>query len=164
MRTESPAEDFLDLVHKHQGVLHKICLAYCSSHCSREDLYQDIILQLWRSYPSFRGSSSFSTWMYRVALNTAINQTRKKTIFLSDGAAGDIPDEGWGISDLSEELGLLYSAITRLGKIDRAIILLWLEEHSYEEISDIMGITKKNVSVRLVRIREKLAQIIKKLQ
>lgn len=164
MKSEFPREDFLDLVHRHQGILYKICLAYCSSHCSREDLYQDIILQLWHSYPSFRGKSSFSTWMYRVALNTAINQTRKRSLVQLDGLAGDIPVEDAGMSDLSEEIRMLYTAITRLGKVDRAIILLWLEEHSYEDIAGIMGITVKNVSVRLVRIREKLAQIIKKLQ
>jgi len=155
---------FLELIHRHQSILHKICYVYCRNPSEREDLQQEIVLQLWRSFPSFQGKSLFSTWMYRVALNTALNRTSKPA-FLSEGPKaheiGYDPGEDY---DLSEEIRLLHKAISQLKKIDRAIILLWLEELSYKEIAETIGITEKNVSVRIVRVKHRLAETIKKLQ
>jgi RNA polymerase sigma-70 factor (ECF subfamily) len=120
-----------------------------------------MILQLWKSYPSFQGSSRFSTWMYRVALNTALMSVRKKDLL-------DFKDERemtnllppWVEEEANHELKLLYKGISKLNRIDRALILLWLEDISYLEIGEILGISEKNVSVRLVRLRNKLSKII----
>ncbi|MDF1575354.1 MAG: RNA polymerase sigma factor [Bacteroidales bacterium] len=130
----------------------------------REDLQQEITLQLWKSFPSFKGKSAFSTWMYRVALNTAINQTRRPGLFIDASSSPEIPCDPSDSYRLSEEIQILYRAISGLKKVEKAIILMWLEEKSYEEIAEAIGITVKNVSVRLVRIRTKLAEIISKLQ
>jgi RNA polymerase sigma-70 factor (ECF subfamily) len=155
---------FLELIHRHQSILHKICFAYCANPPEREDLQQEIVLQLWRSYPSFQGKSQFSTWMYRVALNTAINRTTKPNIFSDSPKANEVAYDPGDDYDLSEEIRMLHKAIARLKKVDRAIILLWLEELSYKEIAETIGITEKNVSVRIVRVKNRLAEIIKKLQ
>jgi len=155
---------FLELIHKHQSIIHKICFVYSNNRPDREDLQQEIILQLWKSYPSFQEKSAFSTWMYRVALNTAINQTRRPGLFIDASSSPEIPYDPSDSYKLSEEIQILYRAISKLKKVEKAIVLLWLEEKSYEEISEAIGITVKNVSVRLVRIRARLAELISKLQ
>jgi RNA polymerase sigma-70 factor (ECF subfamily) len=155
---------FLELIHRHQSIIHKICFFYCNSRPDRDDLQQEIILQLWKSYPSFQENAAFSTWMYRVALNTAINQTRRPGLLIDFSSSPEIPFDPSDSYQLSEDIQILYKAISHLRKVEKAIILLWLEEKSYEEIAEAMGITTKNVSVKLVRIRTKLAEIITKLQ
>jgi RNA polymerase sigma-70 factor (ECF subfamily) len=157
-------KEFLDLIDEHQNIIHKICLLYCRSISDKDDLYQEILLQLWRSYPSFGRKSAFSTWMYRVALNTAISMTKKFWFFNYTENLPDISVENESLLDLSEEVKLLYKAISRLAKVEKAIIFLWLEEKSYEEIAGTIGITVKNVSVKLVRIKMKLSEIIKNIQ
>ena len=155
--------EFLNLIHEHQNVIHKICLLYCTRRSDKEDLYQEILLQLWRSYPSFCRKSTFSTWMYRVALNTAISMAKNKWFFTDTSNLPDIFAEDECMMDLAEEVKILYKAISRLAKVEKAIILLWLEDKSYEEIAETIGINKKNVSVKLVRIKTKLSEIIKDL-
>lgn len=164
MKQERTHRHFLELIHKHQSIIHKICFVYCRNRADQEDLQQEIILQLWKSFPSFQENAAFSTWMYRVALNTAINQTRRPGLLLDTSSSPDIPYDPSDSYQLSEEIQILYRAISELRKVEKAIILLWLEEKSYEEIAETIGITVKNVSVRLVRIRAKLAEIISKLQ
>jgi len=157
-------QQFLELIHRHQSIIHKVCFIYAKKSSDREDLQQEIILQLWKSYPSFKGDAAFSTWMYRVALNTAINQTRRPGLVVDSTSTPDVPYDPADSYHLSEEIQILYRAISRLRKIEKAVILLWLEERSYEEIAASIGITVKNVSVKLVRTKEKLAEIITKLQ
>lgn len=164
MAHERTQQHFLELIHSHQSIIHKICFVYCKNKADQEDLQQEIILQLWKSFPSFLENAAFSTWMYRVALNTAINQTRRPGLLLDTSSSPEIPYDPSDSYHLSEEIHILYRAISRLQKVEKAIILLWLEEKSYEEIAETIGITVKNVSVRLVRIRTKLAEIISKLQ
>jgi RNA polymerase sigma-70 factor (ECF subfamily) len=154
--------EFSELVEKHQGLIHRVTLVYANSPADRDDLFQEICLQLWRSYGGFREESEFATWMYRVALNTAISSIRKKrgrpvfeALHVGDRAAPERPDD-------QGDFELLHGAIAELSPIDKAVILLWLEEKSYEEIASIMGITKSNVSVRLVRIKKKLRDRINK--
>ena len=137
---------------------------YTATQADKEDLYQEICLQLWRSYRSYRAESKFSTWLYRVALNTAISSVRKErrqvmTVQLDQ-------EEHFVSRDNEKEAmtRMLFRAVSRLNKVDRAIILLWLEEKEYAEISEIMGISLSAVSVRLVRIRERLKLIMKKLE
>jgi len=164
MKHERTHQHFLELIYRHQSIIHKICFVYCNNRADREDLQQEIILQLWKSLPSFRENAAFSTWMYRVALNTAINQTRRPGLLFDTSSSPDIPYDPSKFYDLSEEILILYRAISQLRKVEKAIILLWLEEKTYEEIAESIGISVKNVSVKLVRIRTRLAEIIQKLQ
>ena len=125
---------------KHLGIIHKISLLYTNNRADREDLFQDICFQVCRSYNSYRSEAKFSTWLYRVAINTAITQIRKnKNIAFPDGALEGISDAGNTADE--DQSKLLFQAISQLNKIDRAIIMLWLEEHRYDEIADIMGIS-----------------------
>lgn len=156
-------KDFIEQIQKHQGILHKICFVYSNSNADKEDLYQEIVLHLWKSYPSFRKEAKFSTWMYRVALNTAITLNKKAALF--ENHKTQLSDE-YAIAeviDYSEDIKILYKAISKLSKIEKAIIMLWLEEKAYSEIAEIVGISEKYVSVKLVRSKKKLAKIIKKI-
>lgn len=153
---KSNKKAFSEMIKQNQGIIHKITLVYTSTFADREDLFQEICLQLWKSYSNFRKESKFSTWMYRVALNTAINNIRKqqkKIVAEPLGNRLQIPAEP---TDDEENAKLLYAAISKLNRIDKAIILLWLEEKSYDEIASITGLTKSNVSVKLMRIKRKL--------
>jgi RNA polymerase sigma-70 factor (ECF subfamily) len=155
-------KEFIGQIQNHQGILHKICFVYSNYYADKEDLYQEIVLQLWKSYPSFRKESKFSTWMYRVALNTAITLNKKASKFKNRvQISNDYTVEQ--VDDFSEDIKILYKAISKLSKIEKAIILLWLEEKIYSEIAQIVGISEKNVSVKLVRSKKKLAKIIKKI-
>ncbi len=151
---------FSELIEEHQAIIHKVTMVYANGRANREDLFQEICLQLWKSYPNFREEAKFSTWMYRVALNTAISNVRKEKNNPDYEQLRDndrIEDEG---ADEKEKVSLLYRAISKLNRIDKAMILLWLEEKNYEEIASIMGTSKKNVSVKLVRIKRKLEELV----
>lgn len=165
MRYNKPdREEFISLINQNMGIIHKVSLTYCFNCTDREDLIQEIFLQLWRSYGSYKGESQFSTWLYRVALNTAISSLRKRKDIIN---AGELPDNrAYEVKDLEkeEQTRLLFRAISQLNEIDKALIFLWLEEKKYEEISEITGLTKTSVSVRLVRIRKKLEQLIKEME
>jgi len=157
-------KEFIGLLEENRGIIHKITLMYTSTTADKEDLYQEICLQLWRSVGNYRGESKFSTWLYKVALNTAINTIRRKrksiyTVEL-DPERHFIPKD----SNQEQQTSLLLKAVSKLNKIDRAITLLWLEEKKYEEISEIIGLTRSAVSVRLVRIRKKLEELIKEME
>ena len=152
------------MINNHRGILYKVCNLYCSDKVDKEDLFQDIIIQLWKSFPSFRNESKISTWMYRVALNTAISYFRKEikkperlpisSVEFQIPAITDFPDD-------QDDLKLMNDAIQRLTKIEKALIMLYLEEKSYREISDVLGISNSNVGVKLNRIKLKLEKIIK---
>ena len=152
-------EKFLNLVEMHQGIIHKILSVYTYNMEDREDLLQEILLQLWKSFPSFLGKSAFSTWLYKVALNTALLHKRKnmKEKYTVDSM----------IESRAQQIGLnrndttisLYMAIDQLGPIDKAIALLYLEQKSYKEIENILGINKNNIGVRISRIKDKLKKI-----
>lgn len=164
MKDKQIENEFMEMIKKHQGIIHKICFIYCKNNSYKQDLYQEIILQLWKSFPSFKGKSNFSTWMYRVSLNTAITMTKRKNVFVN---LKDNQVEPFRIDytfEYSEDLKILLKAISKLNNVEKGIILLWLEEKTYEEIAETIGISIKNVSVKLVRIKSKLAEIIKKLQ
>ena len=160
MAKKDVEKDFLDHITRNEDLVHKICNIYSYSYEERQDLKQEIIYQLWRSYPTFQGRSKFQTWMYRVALNTAIYFKKKKSPGTTDISYYEAAEENRD-SELEEQLRKLYQAIRTLNQIERAIIFLYLEKNSYEQIGDIVGFTSKNVSVRIVRIKEKLRQIIK---
>ena len=164
MNGKNKEAEFLQLMHKHQSIIHKTCFLYCRNNSDKEDMYQEITLQLWKSFSSFKGQAAFSTWMYRVAINTAITMTKKPNLFIDSREVSVVPNEMDNTIGFSEDVKILYQAISRLNKVEKGIVLLWLEEKSYEEIAETIGITVKNVSVKLVRIKSKLGQIIKKIQ
>ncbi len=157
-------KEFIELINSNRTLIFKVCNLYCDDGETRKDLFQEVVLQLWKSFPGFRNESAKSTWVYRVALNTAISNFRKESKKplkqTLDIAAFEIPDISDTITD-QENMTLLNSAIKKLTEVERAIILLYLDEKSYEEISDVIGISISNVGVRLTRIKNKLTEIIK---
>ena len=154
---------FIKLINEHQGLIHKVCIMYESDRDVRNDLFQEIVLQLWRSFPSFRGESKITTWMYRIALNTAISGYRKQT---RNVKTEDLNEMHFNISDPysgdegEENVQRLQWAIRQLSDIERAMVMMALEEISYDEIAETIGITQNNVRVRMNRIREKLRRIM----
>jgi RNA polymerase sigma-70 factor (ECF subfamily) len=156
-------KQFINLINEHQGLIHKVCIMYESDREARNDLFQEIVLQLWRSYSAFRGESKITTWMYRIALNTAISGFRKQTRKVK---TEDLDDVHLNISDNSsgdeneENLNRLQVAIRQLSEIERAMIMMALDEVPYEEIAETIGITQNNVRVRMNRIREKLRKLM----
>lgn len=154
-------DEFMDILEKNMPILLKISKAYTNLRQDREDLIAEIILQMWKSYNSFRKDSKVSTWVYRVALNTSMNYKRKqKTNPLASllNETGDKDIFSWLIIEQedSSEIDLLYRSIDDLNTIDKAIILLYLDKNSHEEISEITGISKTNVGTRIGRIKDKL--------
>lgn len=148
--------DFARVVREHKGTIYTVCYMFSKDEDEVADLFQDILINLWKGFEGFRGDSSVRTWVYRVSLNTCISADRKKkrrgeTVPLSMDI-NLFEDSG----DDVKQIRMLQSRISRLGPFDRAIVLLWLENLSYDEIGAIVGITAKNVSVRLFRIKEQL--------
>ncbi len=152
---------FVNLINEHQGLIHKVCIMYENDPEVRNDLFQEIVLQLWRSFPSFRGEAKITTWMYRIALNTAISGFRKGTRKIK---TEDLKEVHFNISEsgdnAEENLQRLQLAIRQLNEIDRAMIMMALEEVPYEEIAETIGISQNNVRVRMNRIREKLRKLM----
>ena len=152
-------EQFVRLIDEHQAVIHKICRVYRSTQHDREDLFQEIVLQLWKSVTGFEGKSKFSTWMYRVALTTALTAFRKKQPAIV--YTHELPEHPAG-SGHSPAQETLMHAISKLSDADKAIITLYLENLPYREIADVMGISENNVAVKINRIKSRLQQLIKK--
>lgn len=157
-------ETFIEILNNHRGLIYKVCNLYCSDKEDRKDLFQEIVLQIWKSFKSFRHESSLSTWMYRIALNTAITHFKKEKRPINQPVSLtgiEIPD----INDSEEKeelLKQLFVAIEHLDKIEKSIVLLYLDDKSYEEISEITGLSKSNVGVRLNRIKTKLSNTLNK--
>ncbi|WP_257669802.1 RNA polymerase sigma factor [Parapedobacter tibetensis] len=150
---------FLRLINEHQGIIHKICRLYRDSKEDREDLFQEIVFQLWKSLPSFKGKAKFSTWMYRIALSTAIAAFRKKRPDIRYTAS--LPDEQGEQPEQSEQRERLFEALKKLNDVDKALITLYLEDLTYQEIAEVSGITENNVGVKLNRIKNKIQQLLK---
>ena len=155
---------FTEIIKENQGIIYKICNLYSNSNDSRKEMYQEIVFQLWRSFSSFSGVAKLSTWIYRVALNTAISSIRrKKRDPISEALLFEDHLQSWESPiESNENLNKLYRAISTLDDIDKGIILLYLEDRSYSEIADIIGITEKNVSVKLVRIKKRIKTLVVK--
>ena len=156
-------KEFISLLNQHQKIIYKVCNLYLQSHEDKEDLFQEITLQAWKAYANFRGNAKFSTWLYRVALNTAITfyrKEKKQFIYSTD----NIPEIANGPYDPIEENNkAMYAAIGQLSKIDKAIIMLYLEDYSYNEISEVLGITANNIAVKMNRIKIKLKENVKSI-
>ena len=160
-------EEFVRQVEANEGIIQKICRLYGHTRPDREDLFQEIIVQLWKSVPKFQGQSKFSTWVYRVALNTAISDFRKKKrsvpVSSTEGASIEIGQEPGNDIEKHDQADVLYAAIRQLPEIDKAIVMLYLEDKSYEEMEDILGINNNNLRVKMNRIKEKLRQLTKNI-
>lgn len=160
-KMEDKEKEFARIVKEHKRRIYTVCYMFSKDADQVAELFQEILINMWKGFSSFRGESSISTWIWRVSLNTCINTSKKgsrlETIPLNVNINPyeDVDEEALQVRQL-------YDRINRLGLVDRSLILLWLENLSYEEIGAIMGISVKNVSVKLVRIREKLKQMSNK--
>ncbi|MFY9152647.1 MAG: sigma-70 family RNA polymerase sigma factor [Prolixibacteraceae bacterium] len=152
-------KEFIHIITENQGIIHKVCSIYCDLEEDRRDLFQEILVQLWKSYPSFRSESKFSTWMYRVALNTAITSFKKdKRQPDKSGISYDqiqLAEEMYD-TRTEEQIRMLNQAVSQLTGVEKSIILLFLEDKKYEEIAEITGITQNYVRVKMNRIKKKL--------
>ncbi|WP_100872369.1 sigma-70 family RNA polymerase sigma factor [Pseudozobellia sp. WGM2] len=154
---------FVTELENNQNIVHKVCTLYTNDRDAHNDLFQEITIQLWRAYPKFRGESKFSTWMYRVALNTAITLYRKskRTIKTQnyDSVIFRIKADEYDATE-EEQLKLMYQAVKQLGDIEKALVFLYLEDKDYREISETLGITEVNARVKMNRIKKKLRTIL----
>ncbi|CAM1357960.1 RNA polymerase sigma-70 factor, ECF subfamily [Tenacibaculum sediminilitoris] len=155
--------NFLTDFEANQNIVHKVCRIYTTNQDAHNDLFQEITIQLWKNYNKFRGDAKFSTWMYRVALNTAISLYRKSTRSIK---TQDFTDYSFKIKaeeyDDTEEIQLkaLYDAIRKLNDIDKALIFLYLEDKPYKEISETLGISEVNARVKMNRAKDKLKKVL----
>lgn len=158
-------EVFTGLLEKHAGIIHKVALGYANSFADRQDLSQEITLQLWRAYPRYSPERPFSTWMYRIALNVAISFLRRhthpvrQTLSLEENEI-DVAGEA---SAPDERVALLQQVIASLPPLDRGLLLLYLDDHSYRDIAAILGLTETNVATKLNRLKQHVREETLKL-
>lgn len=153
-KLQSPFERLVD---EQKASIYSVCYMFAETKLEADDLFQEVLINLWQGFESFRGESAERSWVYRVSLNTCISAERKKKI---KTASLDVAPEVFSeTSQEGKQNAMLHKRITKLDKFDRAIVLLWLEDMSYDEIGAIMGISSKAVGVRLVRIKEKLKSL-----
>ncbi|WP_310391039.1 sigma-70 family RNA polymerase sigma factor [Hymenobacter sp.] len=157
--------DFVALLQAHQALIRRVCRLYCADADDRQDLFQEIVLQLWRAYPRYeaRPDAKLSTWLYRIGLNVAISNLRQRTrrpapteLTAEALAVAQAPETGPDADDRAA----LYRAIDRLSEVDKAFVLLYLEDRPYDEMADILGITQNNVRVKMHRVQEKLRSLL----
>ncbi|WP_394749248.1 RNA polymerase sigma factor [Spongiimicrobium salis] len=154
-------KEFLNSVEEHQGIIYKICKMYRDSKEDQEDLFQEIVLQLWKAYPNFKGTAKMSTWMYRIGLNTALALFRKKRIALDyQERVSENSKTVDSSQEPSENEERLFEAIRKLNPVERAITALYLEDYAHKEIATITGISENYVGVRINRIKNKLKKIV----
>ena len=146
----------------HAGIIIKICRAYTNTQEDFEDYYQEVCLQIWKSKDNFREQSEWSTWVYRLSLNVCLTLLKKNKINHQYFASDSLPDEATEDSHAfaDESLNQLYGAIRQLSEVDRGVILLYLEEKSYQQIADIIGTNPNNIGVRIKRIKGRLKKIL----
>jgi RNA polymerase sigma-70 factor (ECF subfamily) len=160
MDTKQLEKEFLDMIEAQKRTIYKVCYIYANDQDDLNDLFQETVLNLWKGFPSYRGDSKLTTWVYRIAMNTCITflrhaSNRPQTVPMTANVACQMAAD----EDTEARLQDLYKLINQLGKLERALILLWLEERSYQEMADILGLSKANVAVKLNRIREKLKKM-----
>jgi RNA polymerase sigma-70 factor, ECF subfamily len=150
---------FIKVIEENQAILNKICYGYATNSEDRFDLKQEILIQLWKAYPKFKGKSQISTWIYRIALNTAISNYRKsiKKVHQCEISTEPykLPENDNGFEQ-DEQLEQLYYLIYQLNELERAIILLYLDDLKYKEIAEIIGISETNVATKINRVKSKL--------
>ena len=162
MANKEIEKEFAKQINDHEALIHKVCRIYAYSRADRQDLFQEIVINLWKAYPKFKGLSKFSTWMYRVAINTSITILRRQKDFITTLEPDHLPlhiAEQKGAEE--EQWLLLNQAITHLNEIEKSIVILYMEDCSYEEMEDILGIAQGNLRVKMSRIKDKLRQLTK---
>ncbi len=168
MTAVTDKEIFTRLIAEHSGIIRKVALGYTSTRADREDLGQEIILQLWRAYPRYSPDRPFSTWMYRIALNVAISLLRRhihpvrQTLSLEENEI-DVMDENAGHPEPDDRVALLQQVIAALRPLDRGLLLLYLDDHSYRDIAVILGLTETNVATKLNRLKQRVREETLKL-
>lgn len=156
------SDTFLSVIQSNKGIIYKVAYSYCHNVEDRKDLVQEIIIQVWKSFDRYDDNFKYSTWIYRISLNVAIsfyrkeNSRKKKSIPLGDGII-HLPDN-YGFEDKETDLGILQQMISQLKDLDKALMLLYLEERSHKEISQIIGISETNVATKINRIKNSLKQ------
>jgi RNA polymerase sigma-70 factor (ECF subfamily) len=161
--TKALEHSFVEQLKENQNIIHKVCRLYTNNKDAHNDLFQEITIQLWKAYPKFRGDAKFSTWMYRVGLNTAITLYRKskRRVQTSEYEAFQFKIQAEEYDDTEEEqLKLMYSAIHELNDIEKALVFLYLEDKDYKEISTTLGISEVNARVKMNRVKNKLRTIL----
>ena len=157
LRTMNDNKEFIDMLLQNKRIIYKICFMYARDNDDINDLYQDVVLRLWKSFRNFKGHSSVSTWIYRITLNTCITNLRKKKNYDYVPLKQDIDilDD----CEHDECMKHLYQLIHQLDNVDKMYIMLWLDEKSYDEIAEIVGVGRNNVAIRIHRIKEKLKKM-----
>ena len=164
MQKQETEKRFEKHISENELLINKVCSIYAYTAADRKDLFQEIVIQLWRSYPKFNGQSKFSTWVYRVAINTAITGLRREKDFIKSYEPASLPLH---ISDhnatdaLEEQFQQLYTAIDQLNQIEKAIVMLYMEDKSYEDMEEILGVSQGTLRVKMNRIKDKLRQLTK---
>jgi RNA polymerase sigma-70 factor (ECF subfamily) len=154
--------EFEQKIREHQLLIHKVCHIYAYTEADRQDLFQEIVIRLWKAYPGFKGLSAFSTWLYRVAINTAITGLRQKKNLLIPYEPEALPSQlAEEPAPEEEQWQQLISAIEKLNEVEKAIVMLYLEDRSYEEMEDILGIGQGALRVKMSRIKDKLRKLTK---
>lgn len=154
-------QEFVTLIQEYERVIYKVCYLYTTPHATLNDLYQEVVINLWKAYPKFRNECKISTWIYRIALNTCISFIRKEKNIPEIVTLSQIADRIEETDETQVMLKRLYSMINRLGQLEKSIVLLYLEDKSYEEIAEITGLTLTNVATKLSRIKDKLKKMNK---
>ena len=152
---------FIKLIQHNERLIYKVCMAYTSETLLLPDLFQEVVYNLWKAFPKFRHECSISTWLYRIALNTCISNLRKNVKRPVSVPIDHFTEQITEPDSSEDNIKEMYSLIRQLKTLERAIVLLYLEEKPYQEIADITGLTVSNVAVRLNRIREKLKTMSK---
>ena len=155
-------QQFEQLVRRHKRTIYTVCYMFSRNKAEIDDLFQEVLIRLWNGFDHYEGRSSARTWVYRVALNTAINQDKKERRRIETVPLTVNIDPFEADDPKTQQVRKLHDLISQLELIDRSLVLLWLEGISYDEIGAIIGITPNNVGVRLARIKEKLVQMSKK--
>ncbi|ANE52312.1 RNA polymerase sigma factor [Flavisolibacter tropicus] len=163
MQKREIEKQFEKHIRENELLIYKVCRIYAYTDADRQDLFQEIVIQLWKAFPKFKGQSKFSTWLYRVAINTAITGLRKQKDFIDSYEPETLPQHADdNTSHVAEEQSkLLYTAIEQLNQVEKAIVMLYMEDKAYEEMEEILGINQGTLRVKMSRIKDKLRQLTK---
>ena len=155
-------KDFLDLLEQHKGIIYKVCNSYCKQRESRKDLAQEIVIQLWKSFRKYNSQYKVSTWIYRIALNVAISFYRREQKHTTTSpiteSIFDFPDNNISSQDTESTIAQLHHFIDQLDELHKALMILYLDNNTYKDISEVLGITETNVATKINRIKQKLKQ------
>lgn len=153
----SMKQEFTRIISQYQGILHKVCRIYRDTPEDREDLFQEMVYQLWKAYPAYRKEAKVTTWMYKVALSTAVAKYRKRELTTTTLTSTEVPELQKANHPEQERL---YRAISTLSEAEKAVVALYLDDYRYEEMAEILGVTTNYVGVKLHRIKEKLTHLL----